>query len=95
MQQAEARSRVEDYRQGIEEMKNGVGTSPDKARGDTQPRTLSDAVSETAQQAPVQQAAAEERERPVRSVGNEARRVRGRASPHAWPRCRSSTGWRW
>ena len=33
VQQAEARSRVEDYRQGIEEMKSGSGTSPDKATG--------------------------------------------------------------
>ena len=33
VQQAEARSRVDDYRQGIEAMKNGAATSPDKATG--------------------------------------------------------------
>ena len=33
VQQAQARNRVDEYRQGIEAMKNGAGTSPDKATG--------------------------------------------------------------
>ena len=88
-QQAEARKRVEDFRDGLDRLKSGDGDSKEARRRTTRPRTPSkggsSAASTTARpQEPVRVA------RRTRSVRNEARSVRDGASEasgrHALPR---------